>query len=203
MPSATTAGEYEFTEHWFEWGEKVWAHLILHLPARLTMLELGAFEGRASVWIGANMLTRGGELVCVDTWEGSEEHTDLDFAAVEHRFERNQRLFHERHADRRITKIKATSHAYLAAAQERAKATFDFIYVDASHTARDVLTDACLAWPLLKPGGIMAFDDYLWTGVPNVLHQPKIAVDAFTTIFSEDLRVVQSGYQMIVQKRAD
>jgi hypothetical protein len=33
---------------------------------------------------------------------------------------------------------------------------------DGSHRARDVLEDAVLSWPLLKVGGIMLFDDYLW-----------------------------------------
>ena len=39
---------------------------------------------------------------------------------------------------------------------------FDFIYIDGSHIAKDVLTDACMAWPLLMPKGLMVFDDYMW-----------------------------------------
>ena len=39
---------------------------------------------------------------------------------------------------------------------------YDVIYVDGSHTARDVLQDAVLGWGLLKRGGLMIFDDYLW-----------------------------------------
>ena len=39
---------------------------------------------------------------------------------------------------------------------------YDLIYVDGSHTARDVLQDAVLGWGLLKRGGLMIFDDYLW-----------------------------------------
>ena len=37
---------------------------------------------------------------------------------------------------------------------------FDLVYIDASHEAADVLADAVLAWPLLKPGGFLGFDDY-------------------------------------------
>ena len=37
---------------------------------------------------------------------------------------------------------------------------FDLIYIDASHYAPDVLSDAVLAFKLLKPGGILIFDDY-------------------------------------------
>ncbi len=35
-------------------------------------------------------------------------------------------------------------------------------YVDADHTSVAVLMDAELSWPLLKTGGVMAFDDYTW-----------------------------------------
>jgi predicted O-methyltransferase YrrM len=39
---------------------------------------------------------------------------------------------------------------------------FDFIYVDGSHQAPDVLSDAVLSFTLLKRNGVIAFDDYLW-----------------------------------------
>jgi predicted O-methyltransferase YrrM len=78
---------------------------------------------------------------------------------------------------------------------------YDFIYIDGSHVAKDVLTDACMAWQILKPQGIMVFDDYLW-GVPrDVLHRPKPAIDAFTTIFAEEAEIISNGYQVAVKKR--
>jgi predicted O-methyltransferase YrrM len=40
---------------------------------------------------------------------------------------------------------------------------FDFIYIDGSHVAPDVLLDAAMSFALLKPGGILAFDDYDWS----------------------------------------
>jgi len=39
---------------------------------------------------------------------------------------------------------------------------FDLAFIDGSHVARDVLTDALLLWPYIKPGGYMVFDDYEW-----------------------------------------
>lgn len=78
---------------------------------------------------------------------------------------------------------------------------YGFIYIDGSHIARDVLTDACMAWPLLKPKGIMVFDDYLWGEPRDILHRPKPAIDAFVNLFAEDLNIVHVGYQLIVQKK--
>jgi predicted O-methyltransferase YrrM len=83
---------------------------------------------------------------------------------------------------------------------------FDFISVDASHQAADVLGDAVLAFQLLKPSGVMAFDDYIWSpmrpGTENPLMLPKVAIDAFTTIYSQKLRILPNLplYQLYIQK---
>jgi predicted O-methyltransferase YrrM len=36
---------------------------------------------------------------------------------------------------------------------------YDLIYIDGSHFPADVLEDAVLSWRLLKPGGMLIFDD--------------------------------------------
>lgn len=40
------------------------------------------------------------------------------------------------------------------------KKMFDWIYVDGRHDYDGVLADFTYAWPLLKKGGVMVFDDY-------------------------------------------
>ena len=52
------------------------------------------------------------------------------------------------------------------------EAPFDLIYIDGSHTAADVLTDAVLAFQLLRVGGVMIFDDYLWSMEPALSVDP-------------------------------
>jgi predicted O-methyltransferase YrrM len=37
---------------------------------------------------------------------------------------------------------------------------FDWIYIDGRHDYDGVLADFATAWPLLKKGGVMVFDDY-------------------------------------------
>jgi len=77
---------------------------------------------------------------------------------------------------------------------------FDFVYIDGSHIAKDVLTDTCIAWQLLKKDGIMVFDDYGWGNPRDALHRPKLAIDAFTNIFAEEVVPIHTHYQMIVRK---
>jgi predicted O-methyltransferase YrrM len=100
-----------------------------------------------------------------------------------------------------IRAIRNTSVAGLAELIHEER-TFDFIYIDGSHIARDVLIDACMSWPMLKNGGVMVFDDYMWAGSPLLLHRPKPAVDAFTSIFGQELLVLHNGYQVAIQKVA-
>lgn len=56
----------------------------------------------------------------------------------------------------------------------------DFIYVDGSHFAKNVLVDAVLGFEILNKNGIMLFDDAgAWRYTNNVTNSPKIAVDSF------------------------
>lgn len=195
---------YQFTKDWFNWAPQVWEQLIPMLPERKTFLEIGSFEGRSAVWIIENMMEDGGEIACVDTWEGGEEHSAEDMGTVEERFDYNCHLASAQHPLRRVVKYKTKSSQYLGSCLEvgRPQGDFDFIYIDGSHQAPDVLTDACMAWPLLKAGGIMVFDDYLWGNPRDALHRPKIAIDAFTNIFGETVEIVHVGYQLAVRKKA-
>jgi hypothetical protein len=79
--------------------------------------------------------------------------------------------------------------------------SFHIIYIDASHDAASVLTDAILSWPLLKDGGILIFDDYkLNPGTPVDL-RPQVAIDAFITAFRNSLDLVLRDYQVFLRKR--
>lgn len=192
--------EYKFTQDWFHWAPQVWEQLIPHLPERKSFLEIGAFEGRATTWIIENMMSDGGEIVCIDTWEGGEEHVNGEMSGAEERFDYNVKVLETKYPNRVVHKWKELSITGLSALHHDTTTYYDFIYVDGSHIAKDVLTDACMAWPLLKKGGIMVFDDYLWGDMTRPNHVPKPAIDAFVNIFIEELKIIHIGYQLIVRK---
>ena len=192
--------DYQFTKDWFHWAPQVWEQLIPLLPARKKFLEIGSFEGRSTVWIMENMMREGDNILCIDTWKGGEEHGEEDMDAVWDRFCHNTALAFERFPERYFDSMKGSSYEKLAqlATWEQ---HFDFIYIDGSHVAKDVLTDACMAWPLLKPKGLMVFDDYMWGEPRDILHRPKPAIDAFCNIFAEEAEIVHDGYQLVVRKK--
>jgi hypothetical protein len=69
-----------------------------------------------------------------------------------------------------------------------------------SHTAAGTLSDAIIAWPMHKHGGVMMFDDYLWDRVAGRLNQPKAGIDAFLDVYGDQLEVIVKEYQLGVKK---
>lgn len=107
-----------------------------------------------------------------------------------------------------VHKLKMTSVQAIAKLIHEGHAeSFDLIYIDGSHQSTDVLTDAVSSFNLLKQGGLIIFDDYLWdfgyrkTG--SVLSTPKIGIDSFINVFYEKIRIIHGypSYQMYCEKR--
>lgn len=74
-----------------------------------------------------------------------------------------------------------------------ARGYFDLVYIDGSHEAPDVLADAVLAFRLLRTGGVMIFDDYLWAealpGGVDPIRCPKPAIDAFLNLYCRKMEL--------------
>lgn len=86
---------------------------------------------------------------------------------------------------------------------------FDYIYVDGSHEAPDVLFDALLAHRLVKKGGVISFDDYLWSsdemGKQRHYMLVKPAVDHYVNTYQQKVQVIQglNAYQQHIIKLQD
>lgn len=199
---------YQFSNDWFGAAQAptVWPQFARHLPEAKAFLEIGSWEGRSTVWTVENLAARSGaQITCVDSWLGGEEHDPAQMGGVYERFEANMAALQANRqaagGDIAVRAVRGPSVRGLAQLIVEGQ-RFDFVYVDGSHTARDTLTDACMSWTLLKKGGVMVFDDYMWFGSPLLLHRPKPAVDAFTSIYGPELFVLHNGYQVAVQKLA-
>lgn len=176
--------DYDFTNNWFGSVAKgVWDSLIPQLkPANA--LEIGSYEGASACYlIEKNNRCEVLQICCVDTWAGGVEHQAMavDMNAVEARFDHNVGVARARAANGTVlNKQKGASDQVLAELiTEGHSGTFDFVYVDGSHQAPDVLTDVVLAFKLCKVGGVIAFDDYLRAEKLNYgkdpIRFPKIA----------------------------
>ena len=82
--------------------------------------------------------------------------------------------------------------------------SYDFIYVDGCHEAACVYLDAALSWDLLKVGGTLIFDDYVWELGKPAQGRPKLAIDAFVESFAPFIDVLQTNnHSLILRKTRD
>jgi hypothetical protein len=185
-----------FSQDWFSQHIPVWTELLSELKGEpgIRALEIGSFEGRSTCWLLENILTGDGASIdCVDTFKGGDAAQPFDWSTLRETFESNTAPWRDR----------MTIHAGESARILRGlPAGFDFVYIDGSHTAPNVLADAVLSWPLLKAGGIMIFDDYLWRQDPRPERCPRLAIDGFLRCQNGWFDVLHAAYQIAVRKRA-
>jgi predicted O-methyltransferase YrrM len=199
--------DYKLTQSWFiQAGHgDVWSRISQVINAK-SYLEIGSYEGLSACWMIEN--TDVEALVCIDTWEGGEEHKNVrvDMSQVEERFDHNVSIAGERVSRQiELTKLKGTSlHMLADLVAKGGSGVFDVVYVDGSHRSCDVMGDAVLGFELLRPGGCIIFDDYIWydkTTNDGVRSSPKLAIDAFSTCFFEQIQFVTAPVgQMILIK---
>jgi SAM-dependent methyltransferase len=159
------------------------------------VLEVGAWEGRSAIfWLNYFSASR---VTCIDTFGGSAEH-QVAFAdrlgAIERQFDANVARYGSR-----VEKIKAHSIDALSMLGVMGR-RFDFVYLDGSHRAVDVYADACIAWPLVRPGGVLLFDDYTWIDLADEMDRPKIGIDAFLCAAAGSFREIDRGLQVLIEK---
>jgi predicted O-methyltransferase YrrM len=187
IPPALADGRYQFSNDWFGVNVESWDRILTELrPSRV--LEVGSYEGRSACFLIERIsATTAIELHCVDTWQGSIENDRFDeniSVAASLSLHRPSITKHRRPSYLALAHLVATGHF------ER----FDLIYVDGSHQAPDVLSDAVLCFHLLRVGGVLIFDDYLWhlepVGHQDPLNMPKPAIDAFLNLFQRKMRIL-------------
>ncbi len=138
-------------------------------------------------------------MTCIDTFAGSPEHVAGDLlpdTGLETAFDANVALVDAT----RVRKLVGDSKR-VAVDLHAEGARFDFVYVDGSHLALDVLVDAALTWSLLAVEGFLVFDDYAWSALGHdPLLRPGAAVDAFLTLVDGKYELVAKADQLAVRK---
>ena len=179
----------KFSTDWFT--DKI-ATFKKYMPDMLTrhnlvLLEIGSYEGRSAVWFAENYM-KGDEssLVCIDKFSDP---------LIESNFDKN---ISELSSHVEILKLKGASQEVLRQFNPN---SFDFIYIDADHTAKATLLNIALSWDLLRSGGYLVFDDYEWNPVNDYWKTPKPAIEAYLDIFRDSITLVYKGYCVITRKK--
>jgi len=159
----------------------------------LRFLQIGVYTGDASEWLLTNILTdQSSILIDVDTWEGSDEleHKSISFSEVYEFYKKRMEPYEN------VRSIRNNSENFLGSN----KTNYDFIYIDGDHTEKAVYNDAIGAWSLLKTGGILAFDDYLWGAELEPSLTPEPAIDRFLAEKQGEYTQLVDNYQVWILK---
>lgn len=127
-------------------------------------VEVGAWKGKSAAFMATEIANSGKQIKfdVVDTWEGSEEHKDDDIIKSGGLYE----LFinNMKPAEGYYNPIRTTS---IEASKLYEDNSLDFVLLDAAHDYDSIKADIEAWLPKVKPGGIIAGDDYhhTWPGI--------------------------------------
>ncbi|MCA1819490.1 MAG: class I SAM-dependent methyltransferase [Halobacteriales archaeon] len=125
------------------------------------IVELGSWLGLSATFFAQE--APKAQIICVDTWEGSQEHQGgAQFAPVLGKLHGSFLANLWPHQDR-VVAIRAFSWDGLQAIHDQGIVA-DLIYVDASHETNDVMRDLDTAWRLF-PNAVVLGDDWGWPSV--------------------------------------
>jgi len=186
----------DLSSDWFSHNIPFWLSIIEELDLKrrpVKALEIGSFEGLSSYFILSTIPDV--HLTCVDSWESDESaNTPSEIqSCFERRFDRNLAGFKSK-----LTKYKGSSYSFFN--DYSVKNFYDFIYVDGSHHADDVIIDAVKCFDMLKIGGVIIFDDYFWRYYPKTMENPAAAINLFLRLKAKSYKVIRFYYQLVIVK---
>lgn len=178
-------------------GWKTWdKYLNQFAGKKITVIELGVYLGDSTFWFLNNLLThKESKIYSIDTFQGSPEY-GIDFNIIKNKFFNK---LAEQPDKSKVNVIETYSHIGLRKLIDM-KIKADVIYIDASHVASDVITDAVLSFVLIKTDGIIIFDDYLWDKIKPDFFTPKPAIDAFLYIYKPYIELLHKARQVFIKK---
>jgi predicted O-methyltransferase YrrM len=150
--------------------------LLVQLMGAKKVLELGVFTGYSSLAIALSLPPDGTIIAC----DISEE-----FTAVARRYWQTAGVSHQ--IDLRLAPAWETLENLLAAGKAE---SFDFAFIDADKQNYDRYYELVLE--LVRPNGLIAIDNVLWSGrvaQPAVQDEATIAIRAFNQKLASDARV--------------
>lgn len=154
--------EFYEIDGWFGFDHcKVYDYLIENTKTGGSFLELGAWLGRSTAYLIDNAPNLN--ITVIDSWEGSDSEINTN-----HRLAKTEdiySMFKQNMGSRKFSYLKGRAEKLV---EKFDNEFFDTIFIDMDHTYDSVKRDIELWLPKVKPGGILAGDDYRNT-IPGVI----------------------------------
>lgn len=132
-------------------------------------VELGTWKGKSAAFMAVEIANSRKPITfyTVDTFQGSDEpahHKDpvIQQGRLEEVAKANLRPVLGRY----VRIVKSDSAEFAGTFEDE---SVDFVFVDAGHTFELVSADIAAWWPKIRPGGVLAGDDFTWKGVQSAV----------------------------------
>jgi len=162
---------YKNIQGWFNSGQrKLYEHQVRHCADKSHFVEVGAWKGRSSSYMSVEILNSNKTIKfdVVDTWLGSEESAHKKDLSIINNTLYEDFLENIEPVKSAINPIRTTS---IEASKLYEDNSLDFVLIDASHKYIDVKEDIINWLPKVRKGGILAGDDFSWSGVRRALKE--------------------------------
>jgi predicted O-methyltransferase YrrM len=133
------------------------------------VVEIGIWQGRSTIYL-ADKIRQSGKPIffyAFDTFEGSPEHS-LELKAIAGQGKTLEGIFRENLAASGCGDyVRAIKQDSVTGARRFEDASLDMVFLDGQHEYEAVKADIEAWLPKIKPGGLLAGDDYQssWPGV--------------------------------------
>jgi hypothetical protein len=185
--------KYRFEyDDWFS-GNIIFWEKIVNKISKIKYLEIGSFEGRSAVFV--KELDNLESLTAVDTFEGSDEHKNIDFKKVYENFKYNLTLGGGSE-DKNINFFKTTSDSFF----ENNKNYYNLIYIDGNHRYEQVKKDFINSFNFLENNGYIICDDFLWFYYDKIELNPMKAILECYELYKPKLSIEFIHHQIIFKK---
>lgn len=141
--------------YWTQGDAEFYEHFVSHMPVGARVVEIGCFKGRSSRCLADLGIKYQKDLriTFVDTWEGSEEHQDLEDV-------KDGSLFAQFVRNMDGIDFDFYRMPSVDTAEEFKDESLDFVFIDAAHDYENVCADIRAWLPKVKVGGVLAGHDW-------------------------------------------
>lgn len=163
---------YQNIQGWFSYPV-FYSNLVSQAKDGYHFVEVGTWKGCSAVYMAVEIINSKKQIKfdCVDTWTGSEEHTDPQSDHYESLLLDKDGLY-----NLFISNIEPVNHvikpvrkASMEALDLYENGSLDCVFIDAAHDYKNVCKDIQGWLPKIKPGGILSGHDWNCKDVQRAL----------------------------------
>jgi len=185
---------------WFQKVKREFSRVVLPFAGKpILYVEVGVWAGNSAEWMLQNVLThKDAEAIGIDPYLAGHTYNQAHADATHDEMRRRLSAFI---SAGKLSILRDKSQNALRDLNNSVEPPgIDILYLDGCHDAHSIVLDFSYAWPMLKTGSIVIFDDYGIGKRKGQYHVPA-AVEAIKLAFGRWIETISEGRQYAIKVR--